>query len=160
MRRHEIMLTLLIMFSTPVLIADEVDDYVHPYPPAGDGMARYVIKLPHKERKEAAHLRVEILVGQEMFTDGINTITLEGDLETKQIEGWGRVYYELAKFGPSSITALAVHPRDPPVKEFVAGPALTIPYNSRVPIVIYVPEDAEVRFRVWKAKAIQEASKG
>jgi len=30
------------------------------------------------------------------------------------------------------------------------GPFL-IRYNSRLPIVVYVPEDVEVRYRIWSA---------
>ena len=39
------------------------------------------------------------------------------------------------------------------VKKFVTAPSLLVPYNSRLPIVVYVPEGYEVRYRIWNASA-------
>ena len=35
--------------------------------------------------------------------------------------------------------------------KFVQGPSQLIRYNSRIPIVVYVPKGAEVRYRIWSA---------
>jgi ecotin len=50
---------------------------------------------------------------------------------------------------------MAVDPDAPKVNRFITlgvDPYI-IRYNSRVPIVIYVPEGAKVRYRIWSAGA-------
>ena len=46
------------------------------FPAAKDDMERYVIALPHKEREEEDSFKVEIIVGKEMLTDGVNLVRL------------------------------------------------------------------------------------
>jgi ecotin len=48
---------------------------------------------------------------------------------------------------------MAVDPNAPQVDRFVAlvGEPYLIRYNSRLPVVVYVPEGAEVRYRIWSA---------
>jgi ecotin len=59
-------------------------------------------------------------------------------------------------------TLMAVDPNVPKVSKFitVAGEPYIIRYNSRMPIVIYVPEGVEVRYRIWttyvELKAMQK----
>lgn len=43
----------------------------------------------------------------------------------------------------------------------VVGDGFMLRYNSKLPIVLYVPKDVEVRYRIWSAsdkveKAVQE----
>jgi len=43
----------------------------------------------------------------------------------------------------------------------VVGDGFLLRYNSKLPLVLYVPKDIEVRYRIWSAsnkveKAIQE----
>jgi ecotin len=45
------------------------------------------------------------------------------------------------------------------VMKFVSVPSLIIPYNSRIPLVVYVPEGGEVRYRIWKAGETTEKAK-
>ena len=82
---------------------------------------------------------------------GIEEAT-SGKLETKPLKGWGFTYYEVAKFGPAASTLIGVPAGTPKVEKFVAGPSQLIRYNSRIPIVVYVPQGAEVRYRIWSAK--------
>jgi len=37
---------------------------------------------------------------------------------------------------------------------------LIIRYNSRLPIVVYVPENARVRYRIWRAGEQEGMEKG
>jgi len=50
---------------------------------------------------------------------------------------------------------MAVDPNAPKVDRFVrlGGEPYFIRYNSRLPIVVYVPEGVEVRYRIWEAGA-------
>ena len=49
---------------------------------------------------------------------------------------------------------LSVDTSRPKVDRFVAlgGSPYIIRYNSSLPIVVYVPEGMEVRYRVWRAE--------
>ena len=96
-----------------------------------------------------------------MLTDGVNSVRLGGNIDAKPLKGWGFTYYEVAKFGPTASTLIGVRPDTPKVKKFVSMPSMTIPYNSRIPLVVYVPEGGEVRYRIWKAsETTEEAKKG
>ena len=130
--------------------------YIKAFPAAEEGMKRYVILLPHKERGEDDDFRVEIFAGKEIDTDGVNLYHMGGQIEARPLKGWGFTYYEVEKFGPVASTLKGVPPGTPPVVKFVAMPSMTIPYNSRVPLVIYVPEEGEVRYRIWKASETME----
>lgn len=52
-------------------------------------------------------------------------------------------------------TLIAVDPNEPKVDRFVAlgGDPYVIRYNSRLPVVVYVPEGLDVRYRIWSAGA-------
>ena len=51
---------------------------------------------------------------------------------------------------------MAVDPNAPKVARFVtlAGKPQLVHYNSRLPIVAYVPDGVEVRYRIWRADAV------
>jgi ecotin len=60
-------------------------------------------------------------------------------------------------------TLMAPPPGAKPVERFVTlgGEPRLLRYNSRLPPVVYVPEDVEVRWRVWRAdKKTKTAKQG
>ena len=58
-------------------------------------------------------------------------------------------------YGPSWVVVTAL------IFSTVAIPSTTIRYNSRIPLVVYVPKGGEVRYRIWKAaEKIDEAKQG
>ena len=129
-----------------------------PFPKAAEGMSRFVIVLPEKTRAEEGAFKVELIVGKVMDTDSVNHMWFGGKLEAKPLKGWGFTYYLVEKLGPAASTRRGVPPGTPRVQKFVAGPSQLIRYNSRIPIVVYVPKGAEVRYRIWSAKpATQKA---
>ena len=76
-----------------------------------------------------------------------------GTIEEQTIEGWGFTAYRVGKLGPMAGTLMAVDPNAPKVARFVtlSGDPFLIRYNSRLPVVVYVPEGVEVRYRLWTA---------
>jgi ecotin len=52
-------------------------------------------------------------------------------------------------------TLMAINPNEPKVNRFITlgGDPHLIRYNSNLPIVVYVPEGVEVRYRIWSAEA-------
>ncbi len=133
--------------------------YLKAFPPAEDGMVRYVILLPQKDRGEENDFRVELIAGKQMLTDGVNHVRLGGKIEAKPLKGWGFTYYEVPKFGLPASTLIGVPPGTPKVEKFVTIPPIQIRYNSRIPLVIYVPDGGEVRYRIWKASDTTEKAK-
>ena len=128
------------------------------FPKPAEGMERFVIVLPHKERGEEDAYGVELIVGREMLTDGVNRVRLGNTIEPRPLMGWGYTYYEVT--GPSTTlsTMMAPPPGAPKVKQFVMANPLKIAYNSRLPIVIYAPRGYEVRYRIWSAPATFEVA--
>ena len=129
------------------------DDLIHPelkaFPVAEDGMQRFVIVLPHKERGEDSTFKVEIVAGKTMLTDGVNQLRLGNTIEAKPLEGWGYTYYELTGQDLVMSTMMAAPEDSQQVESFVSGKSILIDYNSRLPVVIYAPEGYEVRYRIW-----------
>src|SRR5215510_2333649 len=121
------------------------------FPAAKEGMERFVIVLPHKERGEEDAFKVELIVGKEMLVDGVNLVRLANTIETRPLAGWGYTYYEVTGSSEALSTMMAPLEGTPEVQRFVTASPLLIAYNSRLPIVVYVPKGYEVRYRVWKA---------
>lgn len=143
-------LFLLFLCATP---AGYAMDTIKAFPPAEEGMVRYVLKLP-KQADESA-FKVELVVGRMTEVDEWNRYFFGGKIETETIKGWGFPFYRVKTLGPMAGTLMAVDPNAPKVARFISlgvDPYI-ISYHSRVPIVIYVPEGAEVRYRIWRAGA-------
>lgn len=131
------------------------------FPAPKEGMERFAIVLPHKERGEEDSFRVEIIVGKAMLTDGVNLVRLGNTIEPRPLTGWGYTYYEVTGSSETLSTKMAPPEGAPMVKKFVTASPLHVPYNSRLPIVVYVPKGYDVRYRIWKASEItRKAEKG
>ena len=143
---------LIIVFGFLSTSAQAEHKYLKAFPKASAGMKRFVIILPEKAQAEESNYRVEIAIGKIMETDGINRVNIGGKIEAKPLKGWGFTYYEIKRLGPAFSTKIGVPPGTPKVKKFISGPSTTINYNSRLPIVIYVPDEAGVQYRIWKAQ--------
>lgn len=126
-------------------------DNMKAFPPAEEGMTRHVLNLPKQEDENA--FRVELIVGKTVETDAVNRYFFGGELVEETIEGWGFPKYVLAELGPMAGTLMAVDPAEPKVERFITlgGEPRLLRYNSRLPMVVYVPEGVEVRYRIWTA---------
>lgn len=129
-------------------------DNLKAFPPPEEGMVRFVINLP-KQRDESA-LKVELLVGKTVRTDAANRYFFSGTLETKTIDGWGFDRHVLRELGPMGGTLMAPDPNAPQVDRFITlrGDPQLLRYNSQLPLVVYVPKDVEVRYRIWRASQL------
>jgi ecotin len=147
----------LVLFSLPLFAAEHAQ--LKAFPPAGDGMERLVIELPHKERSEEENFKVELIPGKMMLTDGVNSVRLGVDIVSRPLKGWGYTFYEVSGNGAAMSTMIAVPGNSEKVNTFVRGASLMIGYNSRLPIVIYVPAGYEIKYRIWNGGTLQQAEK-
>ncbi|HUL23678.1 MAG TPA: ecotin family protein [Thermodesulfobacteriota bacterium] len=127
-------------------------DNMTAFPPARDGMIRYVLQLPKQDDESA--FKVELIVGKTVLVDEKNRYFFGGKVEEETIKGWGFPRYNVSKLGPMAGTRMAIDPNTPKVNRFVTlgGEPYLIRYNSRLPIVVYAPEGVEVRYRIWNAR--------
>lgn len=155
-------------FNTTVgLIAAVLSSVVHaanpekvaPYPKPESGYTRQVIQLTPQTREN--DFKVEILAGKTLTLD-CNLQRLGGTLEEKTLEGWGYSYYRLEKvMGPMSTRMACQDGQNKQDFVPVIGDGFMLRYNSQLPIVLYVPQGIEVRYRIWSAsgqvdKAVME----
>ena len=134
----------------------EKKDNIHMFPQAQEGFVRYVIEVP-KTDNDYDH-RVELLIGKTMLVD-CNQHSLRAKIENITLKGWGYKYLEISDIhnGPSTMMACS----EPKAEEFISlymGDETLRRYNSRSPIIAYVPKGYEVRYRIWNAgDEIQQA---
>ncbi len=119
------------------------------FPHAQTGFVRHVIEVP-KTNNDTDH-KVELLIGKVMLVD-CNQRSLRGKIEHVTLKGWGYNYLEVSDIhnGPSTLMAC----REEKTEQFIhiySGKDSLRRYNSRLPIVAYVPEGYEVRYRIWSA---------
>ena len=134
-----------------------INDPVDAFPAPEPGFVRHVIHLPVGNYEN--DLKVELLPGKVIETD-CNTRQFIGQLQEKTLEGWGYTYYVLPSIeGP--ISTMMACPEDSKKMQFVpvtgsAGSLLY--YNSRLPVVVYLPEEVELRWRTWVATPVVSAN--
>jgi ecotin len=148
MRKAPVVTALVLAIAIlPVQAADNMKAF----PPADAGMVRYVLQLP--QEKDESAFKVELIVGRTVLIDAQNSYFFAGKIEEQTIQGWGFPRYNVSKLGPMAGTLMAVDPNAPKVNRFISlgGDPYLIRYNSRLPLVVYAPEDVEVRYRIWTA---------
>lgn len=125
------------------------NDDLKPWPAASAGESRHVIRLEAMD-DEANH-SVELVIGKDLEID-CNRHWFGGKLERQVVSGWGYPLYRLTSVAGPASTMMAC-PGEERRSAFVAvnleDPMLR--YNSKLPIVVYVPDGFRVRYRTWSA---------
>jgi len=154
--RHRTWVT-TVLFLVLATHAGHAADTMKAYPRSEEGMVRFVLQLPKQD--DESLLKVELIVGKTVETDGQNRYFFGGAIEEETITGWGYPRYIVSTIGPLAGTLMAIDPQAPKVRRFITlgGDPYLIRYNSRLPVVVYVPEGVEVRYRIWSAGAEAKA---
>ncbi|MDR0228336.1 MAG: ecotin family protein [Flavobacteriaceae bacterium] len=116
------------------------------FPKPEKGYKQVVIDVPHST--EDNNKRIEFSVGKYAEVDGCNHYSLMGKLEEKNLEGWGYTYFEFKSDGNMTSTLMGC-PDAPKRNLFVTATPQLVRYNGKLPIIIYVPQDYQVKFKVF-----------
>ena len=150
-----IVLGCILHFNTLVFADSSV---MKPYPPAEESYKRMVINLPLLVDEDAHKL--QLIIGKTIKVD-CNLHWFGGQLTEEVAKGWGYTYFVLKSVqGPTS-TLMACPPEMKDQETFVQlrGDGNLLRYNSKVPVVVYVPIDFEVHYRIWAASKESELAK-
>jgi ecotin len=136
----------LVIAVVPAVGAEEA---LAPFPAPAPGQARYAITL--EALPDEASRRVELLVGRSLEVD-CNRQQFLGTLSREVVQGWGYSYHVVRDVRGPAGTLMAC-PGESRRRAFVSlgGGPHWVRYNSRLPVVVYVPEGFEVRYRLWSA---------
>ncbi len=115
------------------------------FPRTKENQFRHLIELSVLQN-EKEH-KVEIFVVKEIKVD-CNTHWLQGELKEKNVEGWGYNYYVFETNGEVLSTLMAC-PDDTLTKKEVLSQSKLLPYNSKLPIVVYTPNGYKVKYKIW-----------
>ncbi len=122
------------------------------YPETVGDMERHVIYL--SERKNEDALKVELVPGKIMEVD-CNQHRLMGQIKEETVQGWGYNYFTFETNGETASTMMMCP--DPKTEKFVYGATEMVRYNSRLPIVVYLPKGIELRYKIWSAGHLSTA---
>lgn len=119
------------------------------YPEAEVGQKRYVIELP--KQNDESQYKVELLPTVKQMAN-CNTRALAAVIDSHSVKGWGYSYHVINKpiIGPSSLMACP----EPAVERdvTVSNDKFLMRYNSKLPLVVYGPENMSMAYRVWQAE--------
>jgi len=122
------------------------------FPKAKEGYKQVFIQLPIAKNEN--DLKVEFFVGIEKVLD-CNKHFLVGKVTTQDLQGWGYNYYDAESTGETGGTLMAC-PDQKKTKKFVSLQPEIARYNSKLPLVFYVPKDLEVRYRVLRPDSVMK----
>jgi ecotin len=119
------------------------------FPMPESGYKKVIIEVPYSDKDDQK--KIEFSVGKWMEVDGCNYFNLQGTLETKDLQGWGYNYYVFKTNG--QVTSTMMGCSDAAMRNlFVTAQPEMVRYNGKLPIVIYVPEEYQVKFKIFKAE--------
>ncbi|WP_020560609.1 ecotin family protein [Thiofilum flexile] len=122
------------------------------YPAAPAGYTRMSIRLPKLAGEE--ELLLVFRAGKQMMTDCNYKSIPHGSWREQTVQGWGLDYYTLNTNGEVETTVMECVDKKEEKQIFVrAGDVQYVRYNSRMPIVVYVPKGYEVRYNVMVSKS-------
>ena len=153
-----ILLLTLVSTAFISLNASDKKDKIHMYPQAQEGYTRYVIEVP-KTKNDYDH-KLELFVGKRILVD-CNNRSFFGKVNEVDLKGWGYKYLEITDIEAGASTMMACP--GPKVEKFIslhAPEKLIRRYNSRSPLVVYIPSDYTLKYRFWSASEdLQDATK-
>ena len=116
------------------------------YPEPKEGFNRYVIALDKQNDED--NYKVEVVATKRIEVD-CNHHSLSGSFLDKNLSGWGYTYYEFTGDGSVLSTRMGCLDQKTHLED-VKSHASLMRYNSKMPIVVYVPEGIDVQYTFWQ----------
>ena len=139
------LLALTIATST---FAQTKNNDISMYPKSTEGLEQKVIQLQTLENEN--DYEVELFVGTKKKVDTCNHFFLAGNFEDKTVEGWGYNYFKFSTDGNIGGT-MKLCADNKTIEKTVYAQSTKTRYNSKLPIVVYVPDGYTLEYRIWKA---------
>jgi len=153
MKKSTIYFTIVILIVSKFSFAQE-GNYepldLEMFPKAETGFKQVHIQVPIIENEE--NYKIELHIGKEALVD-CNQHVLIGEVVEQTLEGWGYTYFKVNTDGSMASTKMACLDTKLEHKFITLTPQL-LRYNSKLPIVVYVPIDFIVRYKVFKASDV------
>ncbi|QQX78376.1 serine protease inhibitor ecotin [Shewanella sp. KX20019] len=120
------------------------------FPAPKEGQIQHILTLDKLENE--SDYMLEIQIGQTKMVD-CNKHGLSGEVIQKTVQGWGYSYYEVESISAGPSTMMACFDQALTEKFLAITTDLKVRYDSRLPKVIYLPENSQVRYRIWKVES-------
>jgi ecotin len=148
----KILVLSLVAFATASFA--QVKSNVNGYPKPDSKSVQKVITLAPIADEDSHY--VEIMVGKKTTTDACNTYVLQGELKVDYAQDSHNHFYKFTTDG--TIMSSAVGCLDTKTFEKVAyAQSENVKYDSKNPIVVYVPKGYEVDYKIWSSSKINKA---
>jgi ecotin len=125
------------------------------FPAAQKGYKKITVYVPKANKEQ--HLKVELLAGITKQVD-CNTHTLIGNIQQQTLTGYGYNYYTVESDGSLASTKMLCL-NNTTTKKFIPLTPYFTNYNSALPLVVYLPETMELKYRIWKASEVMYNTK-
>ncbi|RKF13255.1 ecotin [Alginatibacterium sediminis] len=146
---HKISLALFGVISLSGIANADEKAADHMFAESLNGLQKYSVELPMLEDENV--VKIELVVSKAGEYD-CNERFISGSLDRKSLEGWGYSYYELAEYDKPMPQTLMACPEDMPKRSSASiVPGELRNYNSKIPLVVYLPEGYDLAYRVWSA---------
>ncbi|WP_318491595.1 ecotin family protein [Photobacterium leiognathi] len=117
------------------------------FPPPTAKQKMYVLTLP--KLTEEQNYKIEIEVGKTLQLD-CNRHYLLSKIKRQSLVGWGYIYYSLEDISKLVSTRKGCLNSELKLQFVTQSKPLVLTYNSRLPLVFYVPKAAQLRYRIWR----------
>ncbi|CCD11599.1 unnamed protein product [Trypanosoma congolense IL3000] len=121
-------------------------DFKVPYPQPEPDQNCCVLFLEEKPDEEENY-RLQLIPGY-ATNDSAAPSTVSGVVREETIYGWGCNYY-VVELGPRPTRRRSSQAFEKPTRFVPISSKHLLRYNSRLPVVVYLPKGVELRYRVW-----------
>lgn len=130
-----------------------------PYPEAPEGFKCLTIALDPVDggEEEALNFRLQLIPGRFMELtkeEAANIRGFAGEISEHTVDGWGYDYFHVQMGTEAVSTMMTVEGSNDNERTCTFVPITSprlVSYNSTAPLVVYIPEGADLHYSVWTA---------
>jgi ecotin len=141
------------MITSNLFGQNEALEALKAFPVAKSNEKQVYIQVPEMNQEE--NYKIEVFIGKNEMVD-CNHYFMIGEVKEINLEGWGYTYYKVESNGQKGGTLMGCMD-DTKVEKFITIEPKTFGYNSRLPLVFYVPNDFIVKYKIYSAGPLKDA---